>query len=97
MLIKWNKLALEQLIEAVLYLEDNNLSVLAKTIETDILAKIKSLPQHPKIYQPDRMKKRNDGTFYAFEIDNYRISYRIIKNEIRILRIRYSSRRPYTR
>jgi len=97
MIIKWNKLAVEQLMEAILYLEKNDFSDLAKTIETEILTKIKSLPQHPQIYQPDRMKKSNDGTFYAFEIDNYRISYRVIKDEIRILRIRHSSRRPYTR
>lgn len=95
--IKWNKLAVKQLMEAIQYLEDNNLSVFAEKIEKEILTKIKLLPQNSTIYQADRLKRNNDGTYYAFEVNRYRISYRKIKKEIRILRIRHSSRRPFTR
>ncbi len=95
--IKWDKLAVEQLMDAIKYLEDNEQFAYAEKIEKDILAKIKSLPQKPAIYQPDRLKKNNDGSFHAFEIDHYRISYRKLPKEIRILRVRHSSRRPFTR
>jgi plasmid stabilization system protein ParE len=95
--IKWNKLAVKQLIEAIEYLEDNGQFAYAEKIEQRILLKIKLLPQKSEIYQPDRLKKNNDGSFHAFEIDSYRISYRVLPNEIRILRIRHSSRRPFTR
>jgi len=97
MQIKWNKLAVKQLIDAIEYLEDNDEFAYAEKIEQRILLKIKLLPRKPEIYQPDRLKKNNDGSFHAFEIDSYRISYRVLPKEIRILRIRHSSRRSFTR
>ncbi|WP_134204916.1 type II toxin-antitoxin system RelE/ParE family toxin [Pedobacter suwonensis] len=66
-------------------------------MEVKILSKIKSLPNHLNTFQIDRLKKNNDGSFFAFEIDRYRISFRKTDKEIRILRIRHSSRRPFTR
>jgi plasmid stabilization system protein ParE len=95
--IKWNKLAVKQLIDAIQYLEENDLFEYAVKIEAEILSKIKALPQTSENYQIDRLKKKNDGSFRAFEIDRYRISYRKLSEEIRILRIRHSSRRPFTR
>ena len=95
--VKWNKLAVKQLIDAIEYLEDNKLFAYAEKIEVEILTKIRSLPKTSQIYQPDRLKKNNDGSFHAFEVDRYRISYRKLPKEIRILRIRHSSRRPFTR
>ena len=97
MKIKWNKLAVKQLMDAIQYLEENDLFDYAVKIETDILSKIEALRESYHNYQTDRLKKKNDGTFYAFEIDSYRISYRKLPKEIRILRIRHSSRRPFTR
>lgn len=97
MKIKWNKLAVKQLLEIIQYLEDNDLVNYAEKIEIRILSKIHSLPNHLNTFQIDRLKKKNDGSFFAFEIDRYRISFRKINKEIRILRIRHSSRRPFTR
>jgi len=95
--IKWNKLAVKQLIDAIEYLEENELFTYAEKIENEILTKIGALPQTHYLYQPDRLKKKNDGSFYAFEVDRYRISYRRTLNDIRILRIRHTNRRPFTR
>ncbi|MGB0948547.1 MAG: type II toxin-antitoxin system RelE/ParE family toxin [Marinirhabdus sp.] len=36
----------------------------------------------------------NDGSYRAFEKHSYRVSYRITENEIRILRLRHTSRNP---
>lgn len=97
MRIKWNKIAVKQLLEIIQYLEDNELIEYAEKIEIRILSKIKSLPNHLNTFQADRLKKNNDGSFFAFEIDRYRISFRKTDKEIRILRVRHSSRRPFTR
>jgi len=97
MRIKWNKLAIIQLLNIIQYLEDNDLLDYAIKIEKQILSKIRSIPLHFDVYQTDRLKRNNDGSFYAFEIDSYRISFRKLDQEIRILRIRHSARRPFTR
>lgn len=46
------------------------------------------------VYQPDKYKRNNDGTYRAFEIYSYRISYRITLDEIKILRLRHVRMRP---
>ena len=97
MVIKWNKLAVKQLLEAIEYLEENDLLEYAQKIEQEILLKIRLLSQSSDIYQSDRFKKNNDGSFRAFEVDRYRISFRKLEKEIRILRIRHTGRRPFTR
>ena len=95
--IKWNKLAVKQLMEAINYLQENEQFTYAEKIEKAILTAIRYLPQQSAIYQPDRLKKKNDGSFYAFEVDRYRVSYRKLPKEIRILRLRHTSRRPFTK
>ena len=95
--IKWNKLAIKQLMDAIQFLEDNEQFAYAEKIETEILSKVKALPRTSQIYQTGRLKKNNDGSFHAFEVDTYRISYRKMPKEIRILRVRHSGRRPFTR
>lgn len=97
MKIKWNKLAVKQFLEIIQYLEDNDLLNYAEKIEIRILSKINCLPNHLNTFQIDHLKKNNDGSFFAFEIDRYRISFRKINKEIRILRVRHSSSRPFTR
>lgn len=91
MKIKWNKLAVKQLMDAIQYLEENETLAYAEKIETKILSKIELLPKRIKVYQLDRLKKNNDGSFYAVEVDKYRISYRQISQEIRILRVRHTA------
>ena len=95
--VKWNKLAVKQLMDAIQYLEENELIDYAEKVEKDILSKIKALTKNFALYQLDRLKRNNDGSFHAFEINHYRISYRKLPKEIRILRIRHTSRRPFTR
>jgi plasmid stabilization system protein ParE len=95
--IKWNKQAVKQLLDAIEFLEERNEFIYAEKLEAKIFRKVKSLTTNVDIYQPDRLKKNNDGSFFALEVDSYRISYRVLPNEIRILRIRHTSRRPFTK
>lgn len=95
--IKWNKLAVKQFLDIIQFLEEEEQFAYAEKLEAKILSKIKSIPDYPHIYQSDRLKRNNDGSFCAFEIDSYRISFRKVPTEIRILRIRHTARRPFTR
>ncbi|WP_394348364.1 type II toxin-antitoxin system RelE/ParE family toxin [Mucilaginibacter corticis] len=54
---------------------------------------VENLIENYNIYPTDKYKKDNDGTYHAFEIDEYRISYRVKNNQIKILRIRHTSRK----
>jgi plasmid stabilization system protein ParE len=93
MAIKWNKSAVQQLLDAIRFIEENGFYAYAAELESDILSKIRNLPQNPNIYPLDKYRKNNDGSYRAFEIDHYRISYRNKKETIRIVRIRHTSRR----
>ncbi|WP_373428951.1 type II toxin-antitoxin system RelE/ParE family toxin [Flavobacterium sp. SORGH_AS_0622] len=45
-------------------------------------------------YELDEMKIPNDKNYRAYEIYNYRITYKITPKEIQILRIRHTSQNP---
>jgi len=49
---------------------------------------------HPECYGPDKYKLNNDDTYRAFEKHRYRIAYRVLDTEIRILRVRHTSMEP---
>jgi plasmid stabilization system protein ParE len=91
--IKWNKKAVMQLEEAKKHIEKDSIQN-AEKVEDAIFATIGKIPQHPERYPKDKFKIKNDGSFRAFELHHYRVSYRYIKNEIRILRIRHTSKCP---
>lgn len=59
-----------------------------------LLDTIEGLALHYNNYPLDRFRKKNDGTFKAALVFNYRISYQIGETTINILRIRHTSREP---
>ena len=93
MVIKWNKAAVDQLLSVIEFLEEKGLHLYAEQLENDIIARIKALPQNPTKYPQDKFKKQNNGKYRAFEVDHYRVSYRHSETEIRIVRLRHTSRR----
>jgi addiction module RelE/StbE family toxin len=52
------------------------------------------LQENPEKYPLDKFKNENNGTWRAFEKHHYRISYRILKDQIRIVRMRHTSKSP---
>ncbi len=91
--IKWNKKAVKQFDDLIKYIEQDS-PMGAEKVKKEILLKIDSLLRHPEKCNPDKFKLNNDGTFRAFELYSYRISYRFILNDIRIIRIRHTKMNP---
>jgi plasmid stabilization system protein ParE len=91
--IKWSKPALNQLIKILDFISENGFETYAQKLEDLIILKTEKLADNSTIYPLDKYKKNNDGSYRAFEIDEHRISYRIKKSEIRIIRIKHTSRK----
>lgn len=90
---RWNRKAVRQLADAIKYIEEDSLFN-AEKFEEEILKKLAELLLQPERYQSDKFKINNDGSFQAFEIYRYRISYRYTSNQIRIIRIRHTKMNP---
>lgn len=93
--IKWNKKALRQFDDAVAYINAHS-PTHAEKVKTDLLNRVDQLIKYPERYNPDKYKKDNDGSFRAFELHHYRISYRYKSDEIRIIRLRHTRMNPLT-
>ena len=91
--IRWTQEAVRQFTAAIKYIEKDSL-INADKFKKEFLKKIDRLLLQPERYQPDKFKINNDGSYRAFEIFRYRISYRFISNQIRIFRIRHTKRNP---
>ena len=94
-IVIWSKSALNQTekIHKRILKGSKSLNVADKVINR-LFASSDILENHPEVYNLDRFKKKNNGTYRAYEVYSYRISYRILKDEIRILRVRHTSREP---
>jgi plasmid stabilization system protein ParE len=66
----------------------------ANTVKNTILKTTKEVLENPNLFEQDRFKFDNDGSFRAFEKFKYRVAYKITNTQIRIIRIRHTSREP---
>lgn len=89
----WSKRARTELQKAYLYILMESLQN-AEKLRDEIIDLTIELPKHPEKHPLDKFKKDNDGTWRAFEKHHYRISYRITSKEIRIVRLRHTSKSP---
>ncbi len=89
----WDIKAKEHLREAIAYIRKESLPE-AKKVKQAILETVKSLPDNPEIYEPDRFKEDNQGYYRAVTVYSYRIAYKITEKYILILRVRHTSREP---
>jgi plasmid stabilization system protein ParE len=92
--IKWNKAAIKSLIATIEFIEENGFANYAEQLEAEILSLIRKLPSTYSQYPKDKYRVNNDGSFRAFTIDQYRISFRVTDSEIQIIRIRHTRRKP---
>lgn len=93
MVIVWENEAKRELRKAYGYILQHSFQNAVK-VRQAIIDAVLSLPANPERYSPDKFKIDNDGSWRAFELYRYRISYRVKKNEIRIVRLRHTSRSP---
>ena len=94
LIIKWNRRAIKHLDEAIKYIQFSS-PANAEKVKREILLAIDGLMEYPQKYNPDKYKTKNDGSFRAFEMYHYRISYRYKGSEIRIIRIRHTKMNPF--
>lgn len=93
MVVVWHVRAKKELKRAYEYiLKDSSQNAIK--VRQEIIDAVLCLPAHPDKHQMDKYKINNDGTWWAFEMHHYRISYRTIKGQIRIIRLRHTSRSP---
>jgi len=93
MVTVWTPTAIAELRKAFEYISQDSLQNARKVVD-EITTLADKLPEQPEKFPPDKYKKDNDGSWRAFEKLHYRISYRITKKEIRIIRMRHTSRSP---
>jgi plasmid stabilization system protein ParE len=93
--IIWSPTALKQLKAA-----RNDVFVTSKSIRSanrlarDIFESTDILGDHPEMYPLDNNKMENDGSYRCYEVRTYNVSYRVMGDSIRIIRVRYSGREP---
>jgi len=92
-MVIWSKAAKIQLQNAFIFISRDSLQN-AEKIRDEIIDTSISLSKHPEIYPLDKYKTNNSGSYRAFEIYHYRISYHIVKDKIYIVRMRHTSMSP---
>ena len=91
----WDDVAKLELKDAYLYIKESSPKN-ALTARKNILQTAKDLQYNPFIYEADRFRKGNDGSFRAFEKNNYRVMYKIKETQVIILGVSQSSKSPNT-
>ncbi len=93
--IVWDRQALDNLKEILVYLEKQSKQA-PKIIKTSILVKLDHIKTNPLAFEFDKLKEKPNKNFRAFFVFSYRVTYQVKTdlNEIRVLRIRHTSREP---
>ncbi len=93
--IIWSSTALEQLeaIHFYILFESKSIRIADKVINK-IFESTQILKSKAEIYKLDTKKKDNDGSFRSYYVYNYMISFRITADNIQILRVRHTSKKP---
>ena len=89
----WTPGAETQLLKAYLYIYKDSPRN-AQKVKDQIIDLSLELPKNPERFPLDKYRRNNDGTFRAFELHRYRISYRIMTEYILIVRFRHTSMNP---
>lgn len=89
-MVELSKRATKRIIQVHKKISEKN----AKKVRNRILASTSILSTDQKIYIVDELKSNNKGEYRAYVIYNYRITFKIELDTIKILRVRHTSREP---
>ena len=93
MVTHWSRGAELQLQKAFLYIrKDSNQNAIK--VWQDIVTISESLSANPERFPPDKFKINNDGSYRAFELHRYRISFVVLKEVVLIVRLRHTAMSP---
>ncbi len=91
--ILWDNKAKENLKNALKFIRKESPQG-AQLIKEKIFTTINKLPANPEIFEVDKLKKDNDGSYRVFYAYSYRVVYKITEDAILVLRVRHTSREP---
>lgn len=94
--IVWDKIALDHFKEILNFLSKQN-SQAPKIVKDGVLSRLDDVKKNALIFELDKLKDTPNKEFRAFVIYSYRVTYQIkvVTKEIRVLRIRHTSREPF--
>ena len=88
-----DNVAKKQLKEAYKYIRKDSPQN-AEKVKAKILESFNKLGEKPAVHTPDKYRLNNDGSFRAYEIYKYRISYQVTETQINIIRVRHTKMNP---
>ena len=93
--IIWDRKALDHFKDILSYLEKQSQQA-PKIVKDAILSRLNVIKTNPLIAELDKLKDVPNKDFRAFVVYSYRVTYQIKSDtkEIRVLRIRHTSREP---
>ncbi len=93
--IIWSSTALKQLEDIHFYIlfESKSIQIADKVVEK-IFDSTAILKTQSEVYEIDKQKRPKDISFRAYFVYNYKISYQITEENINILRVRHTARKP---
>ncbi len=91
----WDRTALDHFKEILAHLNKQSHQA-PKIVKDAILSRLEVIKTNPHIIELDKLKDSPNNDFRAFVVFSYRVTYQIKTEtrEIRILRIRHTSREP---
>ena len=89
----WRKGALSHLEKNYRYIKKESLQSAEKVRDT-IFDIAESLKHNPELYPLDKYRRNNKGDIRAFEKFSLRVAYQVTEKQIRIIRLRHTSRDP---
>jgi plasmid stabilization system protein ParE len=93
MTIVWDALAKESFKSQIRHIAKDSIQN-AEHVKNDILTVIDGIPQNPEKFPIDKFKLDNDGSFRAFEKHSLRVAYLILRDQVRILRVKHVKQEP---
>lgn len=93
--IIWDSIALHHFKDILAFLSKQS-SQAPKIVKDGILSRLNDVKKNALIFEIDKLKDKPNQEFRAFIIYSYRVTYQIKVDtkQIRVLRIRHTSREP---